>query len=74
MITTTNDPVIEHGTGQACESCERAGEVTVAFPDTTFTLCVRCVPAELRPSAVPLPGVPGAEGLLQVLHTDGGAA
>jgi hypothetical protein len=73
MITTTDDQVAQ-GTEQACESCERAGEVTVAFPDTIFTLCVRCVSAELRPSAVPLPGVRGAEELLQVLHADGGAA
>jgi hypothetical protein len=60
-MNTTTDQVIEHGTGQLCESCERAGEVTVAFPDTTFILCVRCVPAELRISAVPLtpPSCPG---------------
>jgi hypothetical protein len=71
MSTTTHDQVIEHGTEQVCESCARAGEVTVAFPDTTFTLCVRCVPAELRPGAVPLPGVSGAEELLQVLPDAG---
>lgn len=40
----------------ACESCGRQGQVTLDYPDTTFTLCVRCLPAELRARAVPLPG------------------
>ncbi|MDP3889844.1 hypothetical protein [Nocardioides sp.] len=39
-----------------CESCSRAADVTAAFPDTTFRLCLRCVPAELRPHVIALPG------------------
>lgn len=40
-----------------CESCGLEAEVTITYPDTTFTLCLRCVPAELRPRAEALPGL-----------------
>ena len=40
-----------------CESCGLDAEVRVTYPDTTFTLCLRCVPAELRPRAPALPGL-----------------
>lgn len=40
----------------ACESCGRGADVTLAFPDTTFQLCLRCVPLERRHQVVALPG------------------
>lgn len=44
------------GTAATCESCCRGAAVTLAFPDTTFTLCLRCVPAERRHQVQALPG------------------
>lgn len=55
MDTTTPRP--GPAVGVACESCGRPGRATLEFPDTTFILCVRCLPAELRARAVPLPAV-----------------
>ncbi len=48
----TPPPAADH-----CESCGRPAQVTVTYPDTTFLLCVRCVPAELLSTATTLPGV-----------------
>ena len=39
-----------------CESCGLDAEVRT-YPDTTFKLCLRCVPAELRPRAEALSGL-----------------
>ncbi|WP_203338597.1 hypothetical protein [Nocardioides limicola] len=39
-----------------CVSCGRGTDVTLAFPDTTFALCLRCVPIEHRAQVVALPG------------------
>lgn len=51
--TTTASPTLMI----ECESCDRDAEVTITYPDTTFTLCLRCVPAELRPGATALAGL-----------------
>ncbi|MGL5824997.1 MAG: hypothetical protein ACRCYU_09305 [Nocardioides sp.] len=40
----------------ACESCGRAADVALPFPDTTFALCLRCVPLGHRAQVVALPG------------------
>jgi hypothetical protein len=43
--------------GPGCESCGRGADATLAFPDTTFTLCLHCVPRdERRHRVVALPG------------------
>ncbi len=61
-----------------CESCGDDAEVRVAYPDTTFLLCLRCVPAELRAVAEPLPGLEGLVedlvGILDEIHPASSAA
>lgn len=47
-----------------CESCSRGAVVTLAFPDTTFTLCLRCVPVERLDQVQSLPG---REQLVEVM-------
>lgn len=51
-----------------CESCGLDAEIRVAYLDPTFNLCLRCVPAELRPLAQALPGLEGlVDDVVQLL-------